>query len=73
MVGTHEILGVAVISTDDTISAVPAHVEENVDFALGITGYDNGVLAHVREEEIVGVGDQVYMTDENPGATKYIL
>ena len=35
VVGAHKVLGVAVIGTDDTVSAVPAHVKEDVDFALG--------------------------------------
>ena len=70
VVGAHKVLGVAVIGTDDTVSAVPAHVEEDVDFAFGITGYDDGILPHVGEEEVVGIGDQIDMTNENPSATK---
>ena len=70
VVGTHEVLGVAVIGTDDTVSAVSAHVEEDVDFAFGITGYDNGILPHVGEEEVIGVGDQAFMADHEPGETE---
>jgi hypothetical protein len=73
VIGTHKVLGVAVISTDDTVSTVAAHIKEHVDFTLGITGYDDRILAHIGEEEIVGVGDQAFMADHQPSSPENIL
>ncbi len=52
---------------------MPAHVQEGVDLALRVTGQDDGVLAHVGEEEVVGVGDEALVAEQQPSAAEDLL
>ena len=73
MVGAHEVLGVAVVGADHPVAPVAAHVQEDVKLVLGVVGDDDGVLAHVRQKEVVGIGDETRVGQHEPGATENFL
>ena len=68
VVGAHEPRRVAVVAAHHPVATVAAHVEEGVQPSLAVAGQDDGVLAHVGVEEVVGRGHQALVPDHEPGA-----
>jgi hypothetical protein len=52
---------------------VPAHIEESVELTMAIARQDDGILAHIRVEEVVDPGHQALVPDHQPGAAEDFL
>ena len=68
VIGAGENRGVAFVVAAHLHAAVAARIQEDVDLAGPVAAQDHQFLAHARDEEIAGVRDLAFVTDEQPGA-----
>jgi hypothetical protein len=52
---------------------MPAHVEEGMDFAFGITAQKDGVFPHIGSYKVVGLRNLRLMPYKKPTAAEYLL